>query len=48
MVMIVLALCVLCALVYQITQERRRQMKRSIGFTAAPFVALEADLPNES
>jgi hypothetical protein len=42
--LIVLAVCVLCALVYQITQERKRRMMLPIGFTALPFVALERDV----
>ena len=43
LVLIVLAVCVLFTLVYQVAQERKRRMKSPIGFTATPFVALEAD-----
>lgn len=41
--LIVLALCILWALVYQITQDRKRRMKSAIGFTAAPFATLEGN-----
>ncbi len=43
LVLIVLAVCVLCALVYQITQDRKPRMKSLIGFTAAPFTTLEGN-----
>lgn len=43
LVLIVLAVCVLSALVYQIAQERKRRTRLAIGFTARPFVALETD-----
>jgi len=41
LILILFAVCVLSALVYQIAQERKRLTRRAIGFTARPFVALE-------
>ena len=43
LVLIALAVCVLYALVYQITQDRKHRMKSLIGFTAAPFTTLEGN-----